>query len=368
MEQLSINKNLTFVGVASGTADGVVILSPVAGLAANTNSLATGNPIAAHVWVLGPATVNFNNLIVDSLGNGQSGCGAPDVIGILYQNASGTLNHIATRNQWIGTSESDIGSNGCQNGLGIFVQSGNSGTSTVTVENSSVHDYQKNGITGNEVGTTITVLNNDVVGQGATNGAAENGVQIGFGAVGTVSGNLVIDDVWAPDTITDPGDAAAGILLYDTSGSPVVKNNTVGNTQYGIAVVTDISGQLGNTSITGNKVFGTRIFDGIDVCSNSNVVQSNTIMNSSESAIHMDAGCGSTGNGNTVSSNTMIEACVGILEDAGAANTIGTNTYFAAGTTAGSPCTPVPTHSVANAKNGTQGGAIKRGHSLPLRP
>src|SRR5258708_24947278 len=244
MEQLSINKNLTFVGVASGTADGVVILPPVAGLAANTNSLATGNPIAAHVWVLGPATVNFNNLIVDSLGNGQSGCGAPDVIGILYQNASGTLNHIATRNQWIGTSESDSGSNGCQNGLGIFVQSGNSGTSTVTVENSSVHDYQKNGITGNEVGTTITVLNNDVVGQGATNGAAENGVQIGVGAVGTVSGNLVIDDGWAPDTITDPGDAAAGILLYDTSGSPVVINNTVDNTQYGIAVLTDISCHL----------------------------------------------------------------------------------------------------------------------------
>jgi hypothetical protein len=156
-------------------------------------------------------------------------------VGILYQNASGTVKHIATRNQWIGASEGDIGSNGCQTGLGIFVQSGNSGTSTVTVTNSSVHDYQKNGITGNEVGTTLTVTNSDVVGQGATNGAAENGIQIGFGAAGSVTGSLVIDDVWAPDTNTDTGDAAAGILLFDTAaGKTTVKSNTVGNTQFGM--------------------------------------------------------------------------------------------------------------------------------------
>jgi len=371
MEQLAINKSLTLIGVVNGTSDGVVILPPMAGLATNATSLSSGNPIAAHVWVLGPATVNFSNLIVDSFGNNVLAC-TPDVIGILYQNASGVMNHIGTRNQWVGTSENDTNYNGCQSGLGIYVQSGNSGTSAVTVENSSVHDYQKNGITGNEPGTTMTISSNDVTGQGATNGAAENGIQIGFGATGTVIGNLVIDDVWAPDTINDTGDAAAGILLYDTSGTPLVKTNTVGNTQYGIALVTDTSGEGDGATVSGNRVFGTRIFDGIDVCTNSNIIQSNTIMNSSESAIHLDASCGvfdggTSGNSNALSSNTMIDACTGILSDSGTTNSIGANSYFAAGTTSGSSCTPTASHHHNVRKPRTRGG-LNGGYRGPARP
>jgi hypothetical protein len=364
-EQLSINKSLTLTGVPSGTSDAIVILPPSGGLSGNATSLSSGNPITAHVWVLGPATVNMNNIIVDSIGNGQSGCGQPMLVGILYQDAIGTLNHVVTRNQWVGASESDTGSNGCQTGLGIFAQSGGGGTSKLSVIASSVHDYQKNGITGNEVGTTLSVINSDVVGQGATNGAAENGVQIGFGAAGSVTGSLVIDDVWAPDTSTDPGDAAAGILLFDSSaGNTTVKNNTVGNTQFGIAAVTDTSGEGDGASITQNKVFGTRIFDAIDVCVNNSIVQSNTIMNSSESAIHLDAGCGSTGSGNTVTQNVIVDACTGVLQDSGASgNTITPNTYNATVTTTGSSCTPAPAVRVG-AKAAARGAV----HHSPIRP
>ncbi len=365
-EQLSINKNVTLTGVESGTSDAIVILPPSGGLSPNATSLSSSNPITAHVWVLGPATVNMNNIIVDSVGNGQSGCGQPTLVGILYQNASGTMDHVVTRNQWVGASESDTGSNGCQTGLGIFVQSGNSGTSTVYVIASSVHDYQKNGITGNEVGTTLTVTNSDVVGQGATNGAAENGVQIGFGAAGTISGSLVIDDVWLPDTISDPGDAAAGILLYDAAaGHSTVRSNTIGNTQYGIAAVTDTSGEGDGASITLNKVFGTRIFDAIDVCVNNSVIQTNTIMNSAESAIHLDASCGATGNGSTVTQNVITDACTGVLQDSGTSgNTIAPNTYNAAGTTSGSSCTPTPSARAG----GNAAAARNAAHHSPVRP
>ena len=365
-EQITIKQSVTLTGVASGSSDEVVILPPSGGLIPNATSLSSGSAIAAQVWVEGPLgptqKVNFNNLVVDSLGNGLSGCGAPTLAGILYQNASGALQHVATRNQWIGSSESDTGSNGCQNGLGIFVQSGNSGTSAVSVLNSSVHDYQKNGITGNEVGTSLTVMNNDIVGQGATVGAAENGIQIGFGASGSISGNLVIDDVWAPDTSTDPGDAAAGILLFDAASGASVKSNTVGNTQFGIAAVTDTSGEGDDATISLNKVFGTRIFDGIDVCVNNSTVQSNTIMNSTESAIHVDASCPSTGTGNTVTGNTIVEACTGVLVDATATgDTISPNTYFEVGMTSGSSCTPTPQSTAAGARplSQTRHGAIR---------
>lgn len=277
----------------------------------------------------------MTNLIVDSAGNNINSC-APDLIGIFYRNSSGILNHVVTRNQWVGASESDPNFNGCQTGLGIFAQSDiNTGSSALTVTNSSVHDYQKNGITGNELGTSLTVINTQVVGQGATNGAAENGIQIGFGASGTVSGNSVIDDIWAPDTINDPGDAAAGILLYDAApGAVIVKLNNVGNTQYGIALVAATVGQDDGETVSNNKVFAIRIFDAIDVCSNGNFIQTNNVTNTGESAIHLDASCGAfdggtSGNGNTVTGNTITDANVGLLKDAGVSgNTVTPNTYY----------------------------------------
>jgi hypothetical protein len=365
-EQLTISKSVALTGVADGTSDAVVIVPPAGGLVANAVSLSSLNPIAAHVWAFGVPTVNITNVIVDSIGNNIFAC-APDVIGVLYQNTNGTINHVVTRNQWVGTSETDTNFNGCQSGLGIFVQSGNSGTSKVTVSNSSVHDYQKNGITGNETGTTLTVTNNDVAGQGSTTGAAENGIQIGFGAAGTVTGNLVIDDVWAPDTISDPGDAAAGILIYDTVAfNASVKTNTVGNTQFGIALVSDTSGAGDGVTVASNKVFGTRIFDGIDVCTNSNTIQANTVVNSAEGAIHLDASCGGTGNNNLVSGNTLIDACTGVLADSGTAgNSISSNSAAAVGTTSGSACVAAP--SIAGGKTKPHSGGNRRNFK-PARP
>src|SRR4029077_20336744 len=178
-----------------------------------------------------------------------------------------------------------------------------------------------------------------VVGQGSTNGAAENGVQIGFGAAGTVSGNTVIDDVWGPDTSSEPGDAAAGILLFDAASGVPVKVNTVGNTQFGIGLATDTAGLGDGETVNNNKVIGTRIFDGIDVCTNANTIHANTIVNSTESAIHLDASCGLNptvggGNNNTITNNIVGDATVGILKDSGVSgNTTTPNTFSTTGTT-----------------------------------
>jgi hypothetical protein len=328
-------------GVAAGNSDAVIIVPPSGGLVANTTSLFDHSAIAAHVLADVQATVNMNNLIVDSNTTSNpnmiGGC-APELVGIFYRNTSGIVNHLVTRNQYLGASESDP-LNGCQSGLGIFAQSGNGETSVVTVENSSVHDYQKNGITGNEAGTTLTVTGNQVVGQGSTNGAAENGIQIGFGAAGTVSGNTVIDDVWGPDTSSDPGNAAAGILLFDAASGVTVKLNAVGNTQFGIALATDTSGLGDGETVNNNKVIGTRIFDGIDICTNGNTIHANTVTNSTESAIHLDASCGLNppvggGNNNTVTNNIVSDATVGILKDTGVSgNTTTPNTFSTTATT-----------------------------------
>ncbi len=304
--------------------------APAGGIVANTVSLATAYPIAAQIYVHDATGVTIANLTVDGSGNnGLTTCGVPNCRHLLpgcYRN-----------NKQCRHAKSDLGASQWMRqgtGMGIFVQSGISlvtggaGTSTVTVLNSSVHDFQKNGITGNEVGTQLTVTSNEVRGQGPTNGAAENGIQLGFGATGKVNANTVIDEIWAPDTASDSGDAAVGILIFDVAGASVLTNH-VGNTQFGIAVAGDTTGAADNATITNNTLDGTLIFDGINVCGSSGgTITGNVVSGSTQSGIHLDGTCtGVTSGGTTVTGNTINEACAGIL-DGTAGNTTSPDTFF----------------------------------------
>jgi hypothetical protein len=275
------------------------------------------------IFVHDASGVTLSNLTVDSSGNQIVGC-TPALIGILYQNASGTVNEVATRNQVLAPADS-----GCQSGLAIYVESGveqsAKGISTVTIANSSVHNYQKNGITGNNPGTAIKIVGNTVRGLGETNGAGQNGIQIAVGASGSVSNNLVTDDVYSDPSVA----AGTGILIYGSTGISVT-SNIVGNTQVGVGLYSASAAQTANSAtVRTNTIFGTVAYDGIDACSNHNLITSNTITDSTESAIHLDDECGTTGNNNSVSLNTITEACAALLEGtATSGNSIGTNTEY----------------------------------------
>lgn len=329
-EQVFINKRLTVQGIAVGTANQAIVAAPSGGVVANTVSLTTGLPIAAQIWVHDTKGVTISNLTVDGSNNGITGC-SPNLIGVYYQDASGMVNQVVARNQTALTSPI----NECQWGLGIFVESGTStitgkaGTSTVTVANSSVHDFQKNGITGNEVGTTVTVRANQVRGQGPTTGAAENGIQIGFGADGEVTNNSVIDEIYSPCvSTTDCAATATGILVFDSQGISVTRNH-VGNTQGGIGVTGDGSFSADDQTIANNVLNGSLVFDAIDLCGSSGgTISGNTIAGSAQSAIHLNSTCTPAGGGSTVSDNTINEACAGILNGTSGNTISASNTFF----------------------------------------
>jgi parallel beta-helix repeat protein len=335
-EQVTIDKRLTLQGITVGTANQAVVASPAGGVVANAISLATGNPLAAQISVHDTPGVTISNLTVDGSDNGITGC-APNLIGIYYQDASGTVSNVVARNQTAGLNNSPI--NECQWGMGIFVQSGVStvtnkaGTSTVTVANSNVHDFQKNGITGNEVGTTVHVRLNQVRGEGPTSGAAENGIQIGFGATGNITNNSVIDEIYSPCvSLADCAATASGILIDDAAGV-TTSNNHVGNTQGGVTVVSDGAFSSDDQAISGNVLNGTLVFDGIDLCgSNGGSISNNTVADSGRGAIHLDSTCtdigGPAGGGANVSGNSLNEACAGILNGSNGNTISATNTFF----------------------------------------
>src|SRR5713101_941016 len=133
-EQVAIHKALTIA------ADSGAVLMPGT-MQQNTTSLFDGTPLATAILVADTTDVTIEGLIVDGANNGVAQC-SPRLFGIAFQNASGEISEVAIRNFKLGTTLA-----GCQSGTGIFVQSGGGGVSNVGIEKSTIHDFQKNGIT-----------------------------------------------------------------------------------------------------------------------------------------------------------------------------------------------------------------------------
>jgi ribosomal protein S27E len=211
-EQVVVDESgLTVQGSGGGT-----VIAPTT-VAPNTTSLFSGADIAAIVLVKDVTDVTLKDLAVDGgpAPGGITGC-SPGYMGIFYRNASGLVEGVTVQDVFLGPSLS-----GCQSVLGIFVQSGGSGSSHVSVTGSSVTNYGKNGITCNEPGTACEITENTVTGRGPTGlgDAAQNGIQVAFGATGLVRGNTVTDHDYTPETFV-----ACGLLWFEASGVRASKN------------------------------------------------------------------------------------------------------------------------------------------------
>ena len=221
-EQVTVVRPLLLegAGTASTTIKPGIVTS-------NTSSLFSGAPIAAIVLVNGTTGVAVTDLTVDGSVAASTFACSPGYVGIFYRASTGVIEDTHVTNVFHPLAP------GCQTVLAIFVQSGNGGpglNSNVVILNNLVDFYGKNGITANEPGTFVTVSNNMVFGRGPTGpgDAAQNGVQIGFGARGLVSGNTISDHNYLP-----PDFVACGVLFFEGGGGVGrAKNNTfAGNEQ-----------------------------------------------------------------------------------------------------------------------------------------
>jgi len=215
-----------------------------------------------------------------------------------------------------------------------------------------VTNFQKNGITANGFGNgspgpVINFTGNTVIGQGPTAGAVGNGIQIGYGATGKTTLNMVIDDIYQAGA-SGSGAAATGILVYASNGVNV-SNNRISSTQFAVAVVSDATyGNADNNNVNLNITSAT-MFDAVDICSNNNLVQWNDIYGSTEAGVKVDNSCmeapggGSSGNANTITNNNINGGCAGILEGTGTGNIFSPNILIVNVITSllpGSSCAP----------------------------
>ena len=245
-EQIVISTPLTLEGISNGNADLAVITVPSGGLSTSFTNIFGGAIVAQVLVTTGP--VNISNITVDGTGNGVSG---QDLAGVAYESgSSGTVNEVTVRNEIEGGS-----------GNGIWAENGNTTNDSVTIENSSVHDFDETGIVllNNQSPPTLTV---------------------------TIKGNEVTGSV-----------GAGGIFVNGAAGG--VSGNEVGVRNEGIAV-----GSTSPVSITGNTVTGAAV--GIEA-NDGNIVKANVVLNSTTEAIFLGIAGGST-----VQSNLIGNSAIGI--------------------------------------------------------
>jgi nitrous oxidase accessory protein NosD len=304
VEQLTIRKALDI------DADSGAVLMPGA-MKQNTTSLFSGAPIATAILVADTTDVSISGLTVDGTNNGISEC-SPDLEGVTFQNASGNIERAAIRNFKLGS-----GLGGCQSGTGLLVQSGRGGISKVEIEDCTIHDFQKNGITANEAGTAAFIRRNVVTGMGPTTAIAQNGIQIGFGAGGEIGKNTVTNNVYANCTAVETCTAVATNILVTQSDGVEVSGNRAGISQ--VAIFVDGNG----AEIERNETFATSVFDGIRVEGNQAQVRHNRVFNGAESGIFV------MGNNSVLEDNVITEAAIGIFKETGSmGNVIAMNRFF----------------------------------------
>ncbi len=212
-EQIHIAKPLTLRGAGGGT----VIQSP-ASLEPLFN---TGVPNQPIVFVNDTNNVTISSLVVDGLGLGRENY---RFMGIAYFNAGGTIDQVEVRN----LEETPL--SGEQHGIAIYARNTETTERTLVIRRCHLHHYQKNGIAVVGAHFQATITDNTVVGSGPTEAIAQNGIQLSYGARGTIERNTVTGNDCTSEAgycTLDPAasqdaDTAAGILVFSPGSEDIV--------------------------------------------------------------------------------------------------------------------------------------------------
>lgn len=190
--------------------------------------------------------------------------------------------------------------NGTQHGNAIYLRAFGTGEVTGKIEGNQISLYQKGGIIANGAGTNVKIKNNTVTGLGPVNFIAQNGIQVGFGATGTVTHNSVTGNAYSGANFA----ASGGILIVGgpcyglpeyTSGVKITGNTLVGN-DVGVYLSNLDENCLAPAVATGIKVHGNKI---------SNDAVTNTTGNGPAA---YQAGISDVGNGDEITGNKICGA------------------------------------------------------------
>jgi parallel beta-helix repeat protein len=316
-EQLEITKRLTLEGIRRAGKNAAVV-QPVNAVINATDIFEGGVAVSVMILVRDTRDVTIKNIIVDGINNNVN-CAESFLDGIFFKNASGKIESVVVANM--------LSPEGCAGAFAVDFES-EGGRRHLTVQNSSLHDYDFLGIFAFGPGTTLHAIGNVISGRGLKPSFFGQGAMQLNGTKGVIEENVITNHLTLCDP-TEPTPAcdfsSHGIFVFTNEVS--ILRNIVGKNNDGI-----LAGFFGLAS-NGIKILENRVFDhdfsngtppggnGIFVGEGeNNIVRDNIITNSDNAGIFV------TGSDNTIRDNTINEAAIGLLVSPG--NKLSDNRFF----------------------------------------
>lgn len=236
-EQVIVNGlDLTLQGAGMGL---TTVQSPAA-LAVNF-----GTDRRSVIACMNSGNIRVEDLTVDGLGRGNAN---NRMFGVGFWEAGGAVLDCRV------TAIRETPLNGNQHGVGIAAFNTSGGPFALEVGDCDVDDYQKNGMALSGVGLAVDVHGCSTTGAGDLGFQAQNGIQVSFGASGSVSSCRVSDMRYTPATFV-----ASGILVYQPGGPVSVSGltgpNAIDEVQAPVSWY-DGSGSLNGIETTGSLTAG----------------------------------------------------------------------------------------------------------------
>jgi hypothetical protein len=296
-EQVTITQPLTLEGLTGRAGAKAIITVPSGGLTGNYPAqLSVQTTDASSEF--GP--VDISNLIIDGSGSGFN-CINGYFTGIEYMFASGTLSQVEVRNQKPG---------GC--GFGITVIGSPWVVDTVNIQKSNIHNFDDTGIlasSGGETGFLVNLNSNKIT---STSASVSAGVDYEFTDGLAEYNNIVLA-------------GGIGLHLNNFYGGMTAYANTISKAYIGIL---SNSNEGTPTIISQNNLLNNGIGIFIGALNGSDVVNSNTIVQSGIAAIQLDCSSQTT----SAKQNIIYGAPVGIA-NVNSGDTITQNVFYSVPTT-----------------------------------
>jgi hypothetical protein len=233
-EQVVIGKQLNLIGADKTM---VTLQSPLS----VPQYFTTGGPNHPIIFVNG-ADVDISGLTIDGLARGNANS---RFVGIAYWNAGGAVANVNIA----GVRDNPF--SGAQHGIGLYAFNNTGGPYSLDISDVTVTDFQKAGIVLGGSGLVATVTGCSVTGCGPTAITAQNGIQVGFGADGTITGCAIADVAF-----TEGDWGASGILFYEAANGAVGGGSVVSGSESAIVFHESsgsVDGAVVNTSGTNNE-------------------------------------------------------------------------------------------------------------------
>jgi len=205
----------------------------------------------AVISVVNTSNVTISNLAIDAGNNTVSGCNV-SLAGIHFHNASGVVDGDTIT----GTRLSNpLSCTTLFPGNGFGVQADHSAgflaSFRITVQNSSIHDFGRNGILVAGFGESVDISGNSINGIGPSTGVNQFGVFLANGATGQVTGNNITQgNCGELSTQRCFALRSAGVVLRAAGDGVRVAGNVINNVQSAVFVNGATNAQVMNNVIS----------------------------------------------------------------------------------------------------------------------